>query len=260
MIAAIDVGNSNLRVGLYKAGVKKTVFSISAAVRRTADELALLILQFLAQRGLNAAAVEGSVVSSVSPAYTPVVCEAARLCFGKAPLTVGHGIRTGLDIRTEKQAELGSDIVANAVGARAKCTSPFVVADLGTATTVSLVDKEDCFQGVAILPGLAASAHTLAQSCANLPEISITEPKALLGKNTNDSLVGGLVFGFAAMIDGMIDRILAEYGVENLALFACGGAAGLVIPRCRHKITLSPDLTLDGLVRLYEMNRSPKKC
>ena len=256
VLLAVDLGNTKVRFGFYQAGVKIADLSVSARTHRLADEYVLLLEEFCSRQGIDR--VEGSILASVVPSLTPILTAALERCTGRAPMLVGHGIRTGLDIRTDYQAELGADIVANAVGARAKLEPPFAVIDLGTATTISLVDRADRFQGVAILPGLSASARALAESCAGLPEISIAPPRALLCKNPADSLAGGLVYGFASMVDGMIGRIQREYGLDQLALIACGGSAGKVIPHCTEQITLDPDLTLDGLCRLWELNKKRK--
>ncbi len=253
VILAVDIGNTKVRFGCYREGRKLADLSVSARTHRLSDEYALMLQEFFRGSG-----VDGCIIASVVPRLTGVLSDAVRSAFGCTPLFVGHGIRTGLDIRTDHQAELGADIVANAVGARAKLTPPFAVIDLGTATTLAVVDGADRLVGVSIMPGLSASARALAESCAGLSEINIAPPKALLGKNTPDALLGGLVYGFASMVDGMIDRARRELDLPALALIACGGSAAKVIPYCREQIALDPDLTLDGLCRLWELNQKKR--
>lgn len=257
MICAVDLGNTALKCAFYENGRKKAAFSL-AATRRTADEWALLFQCFCERNTLSPALVEGVVLASVAAPLTGAVTLALTEVFGKTPLTVGPGIKTGLDIRTDRQAELGADIVANAVGARGRFAPPFIVVDFGTATTLSAVDEQGIFRGVAILPGVASAAGTLARTCANLPEIEPGMPTALLGKNTQDSLNGGLTFGFAAMADALVDRAEKETGIHGATLLACGGAAEHILPLCEKSFLHCPDLTLEGLVRLYDMNRQRK--
>ena len=258
MIAAAEIGNSRVHAALYEGETQLASFCWATNRKTTEDEWTLALTRFCADRGIDPKSAEGGVIGSVVPGLTPVLCGAFQRVFGKRPRTVGHGIRTGLDIRTERQAELGADIAANAVGARGKSAGPLIVADLGTATTVFAVDENDRFLGVSILPGLYASADALADTCDNLPRVALTAPKGLLGKTTADSVAGGLICGFAALLDGVVDRITEEYGFTAPALFLCGGGAKPVLPHCRRPFRYEPDLTLDGLARLYALNR-PKE-
>ena len=259
MILTLDLGNTALKCALFDG--KKAVASFAlSSVRRTADEWALSLSEHLKSRDLPRAAVDGAILGSVVPYLTDPLSDAVASLFGKAPLTVGPGIKTGLDIRTERQSELGADIVANAVGARVRFKTPFVVVDFGTATTVSAVDGAGVFRGVAILPGVGSAAAALARTCANLPEITPGEPASLLGKNTRDSLNGGLTWGFAVMADALVDRVVRETGISDPALIATGGAAGRILPLCEKKFNHRPALTSEGLLELYEINRPSRKA
>ncbi len=257
MIITADLGNTALKIASFEKGVYTGGFSVSA-LRRTEDEWSLLLASHCAAASMVPTRAEGAILGSVVPHLTqPVKAALARLT-GKEPLTVEHGIKTGLDIRTDHQAELGADIVANAVAARALVPPPFIVVDFGTATTVSAVDETGVFRGVAILPGMGSAAGDLARTCANLPEIVPGDPESLLGKNTRDSLNGGLTFGFAAMADALTERVLREIGAESAALIATGGAGEKILPLCKKKFTYDPHLTSRGLYRLFEINRVRK--
>ena len=257
MILTADLGNSALKLAAFEGESCLCLFSLSAR-RHTVDEWHLLMKQHFAAAGICPENAFGAVLGSVAPHLTESVKAAlVRLC-GKEPLVIGAGVKTGLDIRTDHQAELGADIVANAVAARQRVLPPFIVADFGTATTVSAVDENGVFRGVAILPGVGSAARDLARTCANLPEIIPGDPVSLLGKNTRDSLNGGLCFGFAAMADALTDRVKAEIGADSAALIATGFAAERILPLCKNPFTYVPRLTSEGLARLYELNRVRK--
>lgn len=263
MILTTDIGNSHIRFAFFdgvRAASPCASLALSSRSGRTRDEFAMTLAAFVQSHGIGAA--EGAVVASVVPALTSVVIGAISDVFPSADIvTVRHGLRTGLDIRTDYQSELGADIVANAVGARRLVTPPFAVVDLGTATTLSLVDGSDRFRGVAIMPGLSSSSRALAAECSALSQISIDTDiadKPLLGKNTFDSLASGLISGIAAMIDGMICRVGEEYDcADALTVIICGGGAEAVFPhlRTKQRMLLRPNLTSLGLLRLWELNR-----
>ena len=255
MIVVADIGNSRVHIGFYRDGNKITSMHCSS-LARTEDEWVMMTEHFCARNGLRPEEAEGSVIGSVVPSLTGAVTRAfTRLFSARSPLIVGHGIRTGLDIRTDRQSELGADIVANAIAARAKFQPPFIIADFGTATTFSAVDGEDRFRGVSIFPGLTGAAQNLRETCAYLPEVPLLAPRELLGKNTEDAVSGGLINGFAALAEGMMDRIAEEYGFSDPVRIVCGGAAPAVLSACKAPVQYLPDLTLDGLARLYEINR-----
>ncbi len=257
MILAIDMGNTRISVGLYpKAGGQlRAAMRLTAAVPRTADEYALCLKSFLSEHSVNAGQIAGCVISSVVPRLNRPVGDAlAAVIPGCRPLWVGHGVKTGLDIRIDHHTELGSDIVANTVAASQRLEKPFAVFDLGTATTVSAVNRAGELIGVMIIPGVQTSAEALAQSCAALPAISLIAPDQLLGKNTADSMASGCVYGAAAMIDGILSRLREQLG-DDLSVIACGGMAERVIPHTGERIAVAPNLTMDGLAAIYRLNQ-----
>ncbi len=260
MILTVDIGNSNIRFGYFDGDRITGEFTLSSRNYRTTDEMTLAIRMFTEQTGLRNVKLEGASLSSVVPKLTEKVGSAIDTLYGCRPVVVGHGVKTGLDIRTDNQSEVGADIVSNAVGAGTLFAPPYIIIDLGTATTVSLVDKDNCLRGVAILPGVKTSLRTLSENCANLTEIDLeaTGEKNLgiLGKNTPDSISCGILYGFSSMIDGVISKIRDEYGLDrNVTAVACGGSAEYIIPFCNEKIISRRDLTLRGLHRIWELNK-----
>ena len=173
----------------------------------------------------------------------------------------GPGVRTGLDIRTDIASQLGADIVANAVAALSLAPAPLVFVDFGTATTLTGINAGGELCGVLICPGVRTSLDALSGAAAELPRIAVDGPKHLFGKNTVDSMTSGAVFGHAAMVDGLLDRVAAEWGLSELTVLATGSWADRIVPFCsgRHGIRFQPDLTLRGLRRIAEMNARAKK-
>ena len=258
MILTVDLGNSRAKFAFFEGQKKIFAFAVSVSGERTEDEWRLILSSFCREGSVDPPRVEGVALSSVNPSKGDALALALTAFFRKKPLTLGHGIRTGLDIRTDYQSELGADIVANAVGACGRAKPPFLVADFGTALTLLAVDEKGVFRGVDILPGVSSSARALARDCAGLPEVALRPVKTLFGKNTADSVAGGLVNGYAAMLDGLAARAKRELGAEALALFATGGDAAAILPACENRFTFVPDLTLEGLARIYDMNQSRK--
>jgi type III pantothenate kinase len=257
MILAAELGNSRAKFAFFEGPKKKFAFAVSVSPDRTEDEWRLLLSSFCREGGVEPARTEGAVFAGVNPPKSAPLLAALTSLFGKKPLIVGPGIRTGLDIRTDYQSELGADIVANAAGACGRAKPPFFAADLGTAITLFAVDEKGVFRGVDILPGVSSSLAALARDCAGLPEVGVRPVKTLFGKNTADSVSAGVAFGFASMLDGMARRAAKELGAP-LTLFATGGDAPAILPFCESPFLYAPDLTLEGLARLYELNKTRK--
>lgn len=176
-----------------------------------------------------------------------------KLC-GFAPMILGPGVKTGLNIKIDNPAQLGADLVAGAIGAIEKYPLPCIIIDLGTATTISAINKKGEFLGGAIAAGIHLTLEALTKNTAQLPLVGIEAPKSAIGRNTVDSMKSGLIFGAAAMLDGMIDRMEAELG-GSASVVATGGLSGEVVPHCRRNIAVDENLLLDGLKRIYAKNR-----
>lgn len=258
MILAIDVGNTNIVLGGIEGG--KQVFSARCASDRnkTEDEYALAIQGILAMHGVAVTDIEGGILSSVVPYLRTVIPRAIYLLTGKHILVVGSGLKTGLNIRTENPAALGSDLVVDAVAALSKYPTPIAIFDMGTATTMSVIDKKGDYIGGMIIPGLRVSVDALSAQAAQLPYINLTRPKSLIGANTVESMQAGAIYGCAATMDGLIDRLEDALG-EPVSAVLTGGLSRLVAPYCKREIHLEPNLLIMGLQILYEKNQPRQK-
>ncbi|MCI5754641.1 MAG: type III pantothenate kinase [Clostridiales bacterium] len=254
MILAVDIGNTNIVLGCLDGNTVCGTARLATAPRRTEHEYAAFIRQVFDFSDQFYTDFDGAIVSSVVPPLTYVLCEAIRMLTGHTPLVVGAGVKTGLNIRIDNPAQLGSDLVATAVAAAADYPTPAVIIDMGTATTITVLDGAGDFLGGAIIPGLSVSLTALASNTSQLPRIPIEAPKHVIGTNTIACMQSGAVFGAASMLDGMIDRIEDELG-RPASIIATGGLSGSVIPYCRHEIKLDDTLLLRGLGKIYEKNR-----
>ncbi len=257
MILAIDVGNTNIVIGGIRDG--KQIFSarISSDREKTEDEYALDILGLLNMHGVGVDDIEGGIISSVVPYLQTVIPRAIRILTGIDILVVGSGIKTGLNIRMDDPAAVGSDLVVSAVAARAKYTPPIAIIDMGTATTLAVVSKNGDYIGGMIIPGLWVSLNSLSARAAQLPYIDLTGPTKLLGTNTVDCMRSGAVIGCAAMLDGIINRLERQLG-EPVSAVLTGGLSPVIHPYCECDFHLEPDLLIAGLQILYEKNKSKK--
>lgn len=257
MILAIDVGNTNIVLGGIQDGT--TVFSARLASDRnkTEDEYALAISGIFSMHGVTPADIEGGILSSVVPYLRTVLPRAIRILTGKDIMVVGSGIKTGLNIRMDDPATVGSDLIVSAVAARAKYKPPIAIFDLGTATTLAVIDKNGDYVGGMIIPGVWVSLNSLSAHAAQLPYIDLSGPAELLGRNTIDSMRAGSVIGCAAMLDGLVGRLEAHLGEPVNALLT-GGLGALIAPYCERTFYLEPDLPITGLRLLYEKNRTAR--
>ena len=242
MILAVDVGNTHIVMGCIDDGRIRSITRIVTNPQETDSEYAIKISQILEFEGIDYHAFTGAILSSVVPAVTVSMRSAVVRLTGLTPVIVGAGIKTGLNIRIDDPSEMGADLVAGAVGAISEYGAPLIVLDMGTATTISVIGADSSFLGGAIVPGVNLSINALASNTSLLQRVSVDAPKK-----------SGAVFGNAALIDGMIDRIEDELG-EKTAVVATGGLASTIVPFCRHKIKCDDDLLLKGLWILYQKN------
>ena len=253
MVLAIDIGNSNIVLGVFDSRELLFTARISTDINKTSDELAVMMNEIFTIRDVDRGAIKGSIVSSVVPALAGAICAAAELITGKAPFVVAPGIKTGLNIRIDNPAQLGSDLLVDCVAAAAMYPKPVIVADMGTATTLSVVDAGNNMIGGAIMPGVRTALNALISRTAQLPQISIDSPRKPIGTNTNDSMRSGVVFGSASMLDGMIERFEEELGQEAFVV-ATGGLSGEICKHTKKKVHHNPNLLLEGLYILYLRN------
>lgn len=253
MILAIDIGNSNIVLGCIREG--KILFEARMATDRikTADQYCAELKTMLGLFDVVPADIEGSIVSSVVPLVQQVIVRAVERLTGKPCLTVGPGLKTGLNIKIDNPAQAGSDLIVGAVAAIEAYGAPVCIIDLGTATTICVVDREGAFRGGAIAPGVMLSLNALSGGTAQLPGISLEQPRRAIGSNTVDSMRSGLLLGSAAMLDGMLERMEAELGYA-LPVVATGGLAKAIVPLCRRDMVIDENLLLTGLYLLYQKN------
>lgn len=253
MILGIDIGNSNIVIGCFDRENIRLVERIATNRSATALEYAVLIKTVLELNGLTCQAFSGAIISSVVPPVTGRVKAALERLIGRAPLVVGPGVKTGLKIRLDNAAQLGSDRVVDAVAAISLFPCPLIIIDMGTATTISVVDADKSFIGGLILPGLMISTEALTAKASQLPQISLEAPSRAIGRGTLECMRSGVVYGCASTIDGLIRRIEDELG-QTCTVVATGGLSRIVIPHCRHKIHADDELLLKGLMRIYYKN------
>lgn len=253
MILTIDTGNTNIVIGGIDE--EKTYFEerITTIHSRTSTEYALLIKDILDLHSIDKSQIEGSIVSSVVPPLNAPIQSAIKKILGRRPLLVGSGMKTGLNILMDNPKSVGSDQIVDAVAALQEYPCPIIVIDMGTATTMSVIDKNGNYIGGVILPGLKVSLDSLSSNAAQLPFISLEIPGKVIGKNTIDCMRSGILYGNAAQMDGIIDRMEEELG-ETASVVATGGLSRFVTPLCRHKIHYDQALLLKGLLALYRKN------
>jgi type III pantothenate kinase len=253
MVLAIDIGNSNIVVGCVDGREITRLYRMETDISKTEDEYAAGLKQILGLDGIDVGAFDGAIISSVVPPLTGGVKSAVMRITGVEALIVGAGMKTGLNIKIDDPGQLGSDLVASAVAAVDSYELPVIIFDMGTATTIGIVDKGANFVGGAIFPGVASSMNALVSATAQLPKVPLEAPARCISSNTIECMKSGAIFGTASMMDGMIDRMEGELGAKTRVV-ATGGLAERIIPYCRHEVTHDPDLLLRGLALLYGKN------
>ncbi len=254
MILAIDIGNTNIVIGCFRGN--EILFRERVSTNRVATDLeyAITVKTALNMHDLNRSEITGAILSSVVPSVTNTFKRAIEKYCGVTPLVVGPGIKTGLSIKIDNPAQLGSDLVVDAVAGIKEYPTPLIIIDMGTATTFSVIDADKNYLGGVITTGMAVSTDALISRTSQLPRFSFETPKKVIGSNTVDCLKSGIMHGNAAMIDGMVQRIREELG-RDCTIVATGGLAPLVAPLCKEKILLDDDLLLKGLMEIYRKNQ-----
>lgn len=256
MLLAVDVGNTETVLGVFRDEELAWHWRLATVPERTADELALLFGGFLEGQDLSFDRhVTGVVISSVVPTATQSLREMVRGYFHFAPVVVEPGVKTGVPVLTDNPKEVGADRIVNALAAFSNYGGPAIVVDFGTATTFDAISEGGEYLGGAIAPGIQISARALYERAARLPRIELSAPRSVVGKNTVESLQSGIVFGYSAMVDGMVERMAKELGTPTV--IATGGLATIVIEECRTIDHHDPWLTLEGLRLVFEKNAEP---
>jgi type III pantothenate kinase len=257
MILAIDIGNTNVVMGCIDENKIYFEARLSTNHTKTYEQYAVELKNIIELYDFDIGQIEGSIISCVVPPLTNIIRQAVKLVTKLEPLVVGPGVKTGLNIMTDNPGQLGSDLVVGAVAAMAQYSCPMIIFDLGTATTVSVIDENKTFLGGSIFPGVNISLEALTQRTSQLPKISLESPSKIIGTNTIDSMNSGIVLGNASMVDGMIGRIERETN-RKYTVLATGGLAGLIAKHCEREVIYDPDLMIKGLLLIYRRNVKSK--
>ncbi len=254
MVLAIDIGNTNVVIGCFEGDRILFVERVSTNHRATDLEYASTIRMAFHIHEIDSASLEGAIISSVVPALTNTVKHAIEKYAQVKVTVVGPGIKTGLRIRIDDPAQLGSDLVVDAVAGINNYPVPQIIVDMGTATTYSVIDKNKSYIGTLITTGMSISAEALTSYTSQLPRIGFDIPSGVIGKNTVDSMKNGIMYSNAAAIDGICDRIEQELG-ESCTVIATGGLSAIVSSLCKRKVILDDKLMLKGLMLIYNKNK-----
>lgn len=255
MLLALDVSNTHVTLGVYRGARLVHHWRIATEAGRTGDEYGVLIAGLLEHAGIRTGDVSGVAICSVVPPLTPTLEAMTRTYFGVTPLTVGPGVRTGLVIRYDSPREVGADRVALAIAAYERYGGPCIVVDFSTATIFDYISRNGEYWGGVIAPGVEIAADALFRHAARLPRVELARPKTVLGRSTAHCLQSGIVYGFAGMVDGICERLIAENGPATVV--ATGETVDLIAPECRSIQHVDPWLTLEGLRLIYQRNRGP---
>lgn len=254
MLLTIDIGNTNVTVGVFDGERLSTTLRMVTDTRRVMDEYVLMLLQMLKFRGVEPGLVDAACICSVVPPLTGVFDQACRTCFQVTPLIVTAGVRTGLPILYDSPRDVGADRIVDAVAAIQLYGPPLIVVDLGTATVFDAITRQGEYLGGAIAPGMNLAAESLFLNTSQLRRVELMAPKKAIGHNTTSAMQSGLVLGYADMVTGMVQRFKDEIG-QDARVIGTGGLVPVIAQETKVFHAVNPDLTLIGLRLIYEMNR-----
>ena len=256
MLLAIDMGNTNIEVGVIDDEKIHFTERISTDIAKTELEYAVILKTVMEIHGIDPTLVDGSIISSVVPPLTHIMKQAVRkLVRNINPMVVGAGLKTGLNIKMDDPRTMGADLVVDSVAAMTEYGAPSIVVDMGTATTITVIDKNKSYIGGVIVPGVRTSLEALVSDTSQLPRVSLSAPKNYICTNTVDCMKSGIINGQASLVDGMIERFEEELGYRTTVV-ATGGLCKVIIPKCRHEIIIDNALMMKGLKVIYDKNRS----
>ena len=251
MLLVIDVGNTNIVLGIFKDQELVDHWRVSTDRLRTTDEYGVLIRHLFYLNGVNSEEIDAIIISSVVPPVMPTLERMCQRYFGLTPLVIGPGVKTGMDIKYDNPREVGADRIVNAVAAYEKFGGPVIIIDFGTATTFCAVDKKGTYLGGAICPGIGISTDALVQRTAKLPRIEVVQAEKVICRNTVESMQAGVFYGFVGQVDGIVSRRRKELGCKAKVV-ATGGLAVIVAPATDAIDVVEPMLTLEGLKIIYD--------
>jgi len=255
MLLAIDIGNTNVVLGVFDGERLVENWRVGTNTQITPDEYAMIFKDLFAFANLEFRHIDGVIISSVVPPLLPVMVGMSRKYFSLDPMVVTHELKTGVSIRSDSPKEVGADRIVNAAAAYRLYGGPLIIIDFGTATTFCAVTKDGEYLGGAICPGVKISAEALFKRASKLPRVELARPKKVINADTVSAMQAGIIFGYAGLVDGIVGRMLKELGGEA-RIIATGGLAELIAPETTRVTEIRPQLTIEGLRLLYEMNRA----
>ncbi len=258
MLLTIDVGNTNIKYGVFDGATLKASFRVSSRVSSTADEFGSTLLNLLASKNIQASEIDGIIASSVIPSLNYTITHMCEYFFHIKPLMIGPGVKTGLNIRGDNPRETGSDIIVNSVAAFKKYGGPLVLIDFGTATTFAIVSEKAELLGVVIAPGMKTALESLVHGTAQLPMIELSVPKSAIPKNTENAMQAGIIFGYAGLVENIVAKIRGELGLEKIQVIATGGMGAVIAGQVSCITAIDRTLTLEGLRIVYDLNCNEK--
>ena len=258
MLLAIDVGNTNIKYGVFNGDELVASFRVSSRLSRTADEYGSVLVNLLQTRKIEKTDIDGVILSSVIPSLNYTICHMCEYFFNITPLMIGPGVKTGLNIKADNPKEVGADIIVNSVSAFTKYGGPIVVIDFGTATTFDVISANSELLGVIIAPGIKTSLEGLVSNTAQLPMIELDAPKTVIGKNTKHCMQSGIIFGFAGLVDNILYKIKKELHLDEIKVVATGGLGEIIAKEVKSITLVDRTLTLDGLNTIYKLNTQAK--
>jgi type III pantothenate kinase len=253
VLLAVDIGNTNVAFGVYDGTELRQTFRAETVRSRTADEYGVVLLQVMMLRGIDARSISAAIVASVVPPLTDVLVEAIRHAVAREPLVVGPGLKTGIDVKYENPRDVGADRIVNAIAAYERFRCGVIVVDFGTATTFDCISPKGEYLGGVIVPGIQVSLEALLTRAAKLSRVEIAAPPKVVGRNTTHALQSGVVYGYASLVDGLIEKLGRELEFP-VRVIGTGGLASLIAEYSERLDDLDPHLTLEGLRILHERN------
>ncbi|MBR1983584.1 MAG: type III pantothenate kinase [Clostridia bacterium] len=255
MLLAIDMGNTNIKYGVFDNEKLVASFRVSSRISRTADEYGSVLVGLLSDKGIKKTDIDGIILSSVIPALNYTICHMCEFFFGISPLIIGPGVKSGLNVKADNPKEVGADIIVNSVSAFTKYGGPIVVIDFGTATTFDVISEKCELIGVVIAPGIKTSLEGLVSKTAQLPMVELDAPSTVIGKNTKHCMQSGIIFGFSGLVDNIIKKIKKELKVDDINVVATGGLGEIIAKEVKSIKIVDRTLTLDGLRHIYQLNK-----
>lgn len=255
MILVIDVGNTNIVLGIYSKEKLIKSWRISTDKSKTYDEYGILVSQFFEYEGIDKGAIKSVIISSVVPTIMYALEKMSKNYFGREPIVVGPGIKTGLNIRYENPKEVGADRIVNAIAGYEKYGGSIIIVDFGTATTFCAISEQGEYLGGAISPGINISTEALFNKASKLPKVELVKPKTVINRNTVSSMQSGIIYGYAGMVDAIVNGMKREIESEVREVIATGGLSKLIASESKTITKVDGQLTLEGLRLIYERNK-----